>query len=96
MSVVVATAYMDEAAGFDWLVAMDNGHVLATGTPQELLERTGTASQEAAFIALLPASWRFLPVQMAKSCRQTVRRHEAEAELGAAVDPTFGLVEVDS
>ena len=54
MSVIVATAYMDEAQGFDWLVAMDDGQVLATGTPQELLERTSSDSLEAAFIALLP------------------------------------------
>ena len=33
MSVMVATAYMDEASDFDWLVAMDAGRVLATGTP---------------------------------------------------------------
>jgi ribosome-dependent ATPase len=33
MSVLVATAYMEEAQGFDWLVAMDAGRVLATGTP---------------------------------------------------------------
>ncbi|NLB58405.1 MAG: ribosome-associated ATPase/putative transporter RbbA [Gammaproteobacteria bacterium] len=54
MSVIVATAYMDEAEGFDWLVAMDAGRVLASGAPQSLLERTGKASLEAAFIALLP------------------------------------------
>jgi ribosome-dependent ATPase len=54
MSVMVATAYMDEAERFDWLVAMDAGHVLATGTARELRERTGTDSLEAAFIALLP------------------------------------------
>ena len=54
MSVVVATAYMEEAARFDWLVAMDAGHVLATGTPAELLARTGTRDLDAAFIALLP------------------------------------------
>jgi len=54
MSVVVATAYMEEAAGFDWLVAMDAGKVLATGAPWELVARTGTSSLEAAFIALLP------------------------------------------
>ncbi len=42
MSVLVATAYMDEAQRFDWLVAMDDGKVLATGTPAELLARTGT------------------------------------------------------
>ncbi len=54
MSVVVATAYMEEAARFDWLVAMDAGRVLATGTPAQLLERTGTQNLDDAFIALLP------------------------------------------
>ena len=54
MSVVVATAYMDEAQRFDWLIAMDDGRVLATGTPDELLSHTGSDSLEAAFIALLP------------------------------------------
>src|SRR5690554_623136 len=33
---------------------MDAGRVLASGTPDELLERTATDSLEAAFIALLP------------------------------------------
>ena len=50
----MATAYMEEAAQFDWLVAMDAGHVLATGTPAELLARTGATDLDAAFIALLP------------------------------------------
>jgi len=54
MSVVVATAYMEEAERFDWLVAMDAGQVLATGTPADLRSRTGTNSLEEAFIALLP------------------------------------------
>ena len=54
MSVVVATAYMDEAQGFDWLVAMDAGRILATGTPAELLEQTASTSLEQAFVALLP------------------------------------------
>ncbi|MCC4264105.1 ribosome-associated ATPase/putative transporter RbbA [Oceanimonas baumannii] len=58
MSVLVATAYMEEAAGFDWLVAMDAGRVLATGSPNELLARTGCPSLERAFIALLPESRR--------------------------------------
>ena len=30
------------------------GHVLATGSPKELLSRTGTDSLDAAFIALIP------------------------------------------
>ncbi len=54
MSVVVATAYMDEAQQWDWIVAMDDGKVLATGTPAELMERTGTRDLEKCFIALLP------------------------------------------
>ncbi len=54
MSVLVATAYMDEAQGFDWLMVMDAGRVLATGTPAELLARTHSRSLEEAFIALLP------------------------------------------
>lgn len=54
MSVLVATAYMDEAQRFDWLVAMDDGQILDTGTPSELLARTHTTSLEAAFIVLLP------------------------------------------
>ncbi|RUU56190.1 ATP-binding cassette domain-containing protein, partial [Mesorhizobium sp. M2C.T.Ca.TU.002.02.1.1] len=54
MSVIIATAYMEEASRFDWLVAMDGGRVLASGTPSDLLERTGTPDLDAAFIALLP------------------------------------------
>ncbi len=58
MSVMVATAYMEEAARFDWLVAMNAGRVLATGTPKELMERTQSDSLEQAFIALLPEAQR--------------------------------------
>lgn len=54
MSVLVATAYMEEAERFDHLVALDAGRVLAEGSPAELLRRTGCASLEQAFIALLP------------------------------------------
>jgi ribosome-dependent ATPase len=54
MSVIVSTAYMQEAAGFDWLVAMDDGRVLAIGSPSELLARTNAGSLDAAFIQLLP------------------------------------------
>ncbi|MGB7756216.1 MAG: ribosome-associated ATPase/putative transporter RbbA [Salinisphaera sp.] len=54
MSVVVATAYMEEAGRFDWLVAMDAGRILACDTPAGLLEETGCEDLESAFIALLP------------------------------------------
>jgi len=54
MSVLVSTAYMDEAERFDWLVAMDDGKFLATGSASELRSKTGTDSLEEAFIQLLP------------------------------------------
>ena len=54
MSVVIATAYMDEAQQWDWIVAMDAGKVLATGTPAELMARTGSTDLEQCFIRLLP------------------------------------------
>ena len=54
MSVLVATAYMDEAEGFDWLVAMNAGKVMATGTPEELRRKTNETTLERAFIKLLP------------------------------------------
>ena len=54
MSVVVATAYMEEAERFDWLAAMNAGKVLATGSPAEFKASTGAITVEDAFIALLP------------------------------------------
>ncbi len=54
MSVMVATAYMDEASQFDWLAAMDDGKVIAHGAPKEILARTKKTSLDDAFIALLP------------------------------------------
>jgi len=54
MSVLISTAYMDEAQKWDWIVAMDDGRVLATGTPKELMKRTGTNDLEKCFVALLP------------------------------------------
>src|SRR5262249_41276512 len=63
MSVVISTAYMDEAQQWDFIVAMDAGRVLATGTPAELMQRTGTSILDDCFIALLPAGKRGGPPQ---------------------------------
>jgi ribosome-dependent ATPase len=54
MSVIVATAYMEEAEQFDFLVAMDAGKILATGSPAEVKATARASSLEDAFIALLP------------------------------------------
>ena len=60
MSVMVATAYMDEAERFDWLMAMDEGKIIATGSLKELLAKTGESNLDDAFIALMPEEKRAL------------------------------------
>ncbi len=80
MSVLVATAYMEEAGRFDWLVAMNDGRALATGSPHELLAHTGTRTLEEAFIALPPATQResYRPV--------VIRPREAGEETEVAIE----------
>ncbi|QPC44593.1 ribosome-associated ATPase/putative transporter RbbA [Kaustia mangrovi] len=58
MSVLVATAYMEEAEGFSWLAAMNDGRIIATGTPDEIRDAAGAEDLEAAFIAMLPEAER--------------------------------------
>jgi len=47
---------MDEAARCDRLLLMREGRLLADDTPDALLARTGTATVEDAFLALIEAS----------------------------------------
>ncbi|CAN0626163.1 ribosome-associated ATPase [Burkholderia multivorans] len=95
MSVLVATAYMDEAQRFDWLIAMDAGRVLATGTPAELLARTRCDTLESAFIALLPDDRRrgyepvrIAPLQADASAGYAIEAHDLTMRFGdfVAVD----------
>ncbi|MCW5749976.1 MAG: ribosome-associated ATPase/putative transporter RbbA [Alphaproteobacteria bacterium] len=58
MSVLVATAYMEEAERFDWLTALDEGRAIATGTPAELKAQGGAPTLDEAFIRLLPEARR--------------------------------------
>lgn len=55
MSVLVSTAYMEEAARFDHLVAMIAGRVLDEASPSDLMTQTTTTSVGAAYVALLLA-----------------------------------------
>ncbi|MBU3023820.1 ribosome-associated ATPase/putative transporter RbbA [Aestuariibacter sp. A3R04] len=71
ITVVVATAYMDEAQQFNQLVALNAGKVLATGTAAELLAQTGTQDLESAFIALLP---------------EEIKQHHTEVEVTPLAD----------
>lgn len=54
MTVLVATAYMEEAEQFDWLLAMNAGKILAVGTPSAIKARTSTTTIEDAFVSFLP------------------------------------------
>ena len=58
MSVIVATAYMEEAERFDWLAAVNDGKIIGSGSPAALKAQTGQNSLDAAFIALMPAEAR--------------------------------------
>ncbi len=58
MSIIIATAYMEEAEHLDWLVMMEGGRILASGTPAQLKNRTGKDTIEDAYIALLPEEHR--------------------------------------
>ncbi len=80
MSVMVSTAYMDEAERFDWLVAMFAGKVLATGSPKELMARTGKDSLDAAFIALMPEEQRRGHVDVVIPPRTGAASHEVVIE----------------
>lgn len=64
LSILVATAYMEEAASFDWLVAIHGGRILSQGTPAELLAQTQSTSLEQAFVRLLPNEQDYQPFQM--------------------------------
>jgi ribosome-dependent ATPase len=58
IGVIVATAYMEEAERFDWLIAMNAGSVVATGSPTELKKKTDARTVEEVFIALMPEAQR--------------------------------------
>jgi ABC-2 type transport system ATP-binding protein len=51
-AVLVSTHVMDEADRCDELVLLREGRVVASGPPRRLLERTGAADLEGAFLAL--------------------------------------------
>lgn len=55
LGLIVSSHVMDEARRCDRLLLMREGRLLASGTPREITERTGTADVEDAFLALVEA-----------------------------------------
>src|SRR5271157_3436284 len=86
MSVIVSTAYMDEAQQFNWLCAMYDGNVIAAGKTAEILQKTGEKSLEAAFIDLLPEEKR-------KEHKPVVVRPRTSDDSGQPVIEAEGLTQ---
>ncbi len=55
VTLLVSSHVMDEARHCDHLLLLRDGRVLATGTPEQLLARTGKADMDAAFLELVEA-----------------------------------------
>ncbi len=91
MSVLVATAYMEEAERLDWLVAMNAGEVLATGSAEELKAQTRSQTLEQAFIALLPEAQReahkevIIPPRSAQDDDIAIEAHDLTMRFGSFV-----------
>ena len=54
MTVIVATAYFDEAKRFEYLLAMDDGRLIVNAPTQQVLDDTHTDTLEEAYVKLLP------------------------------------------
>ena len=54
MTVIVSTAYIDEAERFEHVLAMDNGKLIANAPTQQLIAETQSANLEESYIKLLP------------------------------------------
>ena len=94
LTVLVATAYMDEAERFAHLVAMDNGRIIAAGPTAEVIAGTGAKTLEAAYIRLLPPDRRpeaealAVPAYVARDEPPAIEAHDLVRRFGdfVAVD----------
>jgi len=86
MTVIVATAYMEEADGFDELAVMYDGRILATGTPDHIRARTGCDTLQESFIALLPAAVRAQRIRPAIGARKP-----SGPEIGPEIAPEIAV-----
>ncbi len=53
LTILTATSDIDEATRFERVAMLNDGRILADGTPAELLARTGASTLERAFVSLL-------------------------------------------
>lgn len=67
MTVLVSTAYIDEAEQFEYLVAMDDGQVLVAEKTADVLADGGYSTLEEKYISLLPPEKQTNPDRIQKS-----------------------------
>lgn len=81
MSILVATAYMEEASGYDWLIAMHSGQVLFAGKIEDFLAIEASTTMEEAFIAMLPEAQlkNYKPIEMIPRQREIATETFIEA-----------------
>lgn len=70
MTVLVSTAYIDEAEQFEYLVAMDDGQVLVAEKTADVLADGGYSTLEEKYISLLPPEKQTNPDRIQKSLLQ--------------------------
>ncbi len=58
MTVVVSTAYIEEAERFDRVIVMDEGRIIAAGETRALTRERGAATLEEAYMKILPPAKR--------------------------------------
>ena len=80
MTLLVATAYMEETERFERLVAMDAGRVLAAGAAREVLDKAGARTLEEVYAALQAPS---------KGARSTAARAPLPPRLAAPGPPAI-------
>lgn len=91
MSVLVSTAYMEEAARFDHLVAMDAGRILAEASPDDLIAQTGSATVDEAYMRLLRLDDdRAKPEKTAEASRSTASVDDVPAIRARRLTRRFG------
>ncbi|HME26445.1 MAG TPA: ribosome-associated ATPase/putative transporter RbbA [Acetobacteraceae bacterium] len=101
MTVIVATAYMEEAERFEQVIAVNAGAILASGTPAEIKAQAGCATLEDSFIALLPAAMRaghralHIPPRVAIAAEPAIVAHDLTRRFGnfTAVDRVSFTIE---
>ncbi len=86
VTIFISTHFMNEAERCDRISLMHAGKVLASDTPQALVEQRGAASLEEAFIAWLKEAQPTAAVpEEARTCRRiSSRRHDATPGLQSA------------